>query len=357
MRCIEWYDEMREAVLWTKLKTGIRCDVCARRCVLQDDETGFCRVRTAKDGKLYTKVYELVDGMAADPIEKKPLFHFAPGSHAFSISTSSCNFRCQFCLNYHSSHRESPVGECMTPSSIIDMAVRYSCGGITYTYTEPTIFIELAHDTAEIAHSREMFNTFVTNGYMTSETVDYIAPYLNAASVNFKGSGNKEFYNNLMSVPKVEPIFSSMQRMHDKGILIEITNLIIPEVGDHPDDTLNLARWVVENLGPRTPFHVLAFSPTFKLTNIPRTPVKMLEEHIAIAKEAGLEFVYSGNIPGHDYENTYCPECGFKAVERHSVYLESNNLSEEGRCPRCNADLNMSGVQWMVRGRGRVGFF
>ena len=357
MRCIEWYIEMREAALWTKLKTGIRCDVCARRCVLHDDETGFCRVRTAKDGKLYTKVYELVDGMAADPIEKKPLFHFAPGSHAFSISTSSCNFRCQFCQNYHSSQRESPVGEYMTPSSIVDLAQRYSCGGITYTYTEPTIFIELAHDTAEIAHSKGMFNTFVTNGYMTSETIDYIAPYLNAASVNFKGSGNKKFYNDLMSVPKVEPIFSSMQRMHDRGILIEITNLIIPEVGDHPDDTLNMARWVVENLGSRTPFHVLAFSPTFKLTSVPRTPVKMLEKHIAIAKEAGLEFVYSGNIPGHDYENTYCPECGFKAVERHSVYLESNNLSEDGRCPKCNADLNMSGVQWMVRGRGRMGFF
>ncbi len=348
---------MREAVLYSNLKSGIRCDLCARRCVLHEGETGFCRVRTEKGGKLYTKVYGLIDGMAADPIEKKPLFHFAPGSHAFSISTSSCNFRCQFCLNYLSAHREHPVGEQMTPSSIVELAERYKCGGITYTYTEPTVFMEFAHDTAEIAHSKGMYNTFVTNGYMTHEAIDYIAPFADAASVNFKGSGNKEFYNNLMSVPKVEPILSGMQHMNDKGILIEITNLIIPQVGDYPEDTKILAEWIVENLGPRTPFHVTAFSPTYKLTHIPRTPVQMLEKHLGIAKEAGLEFVYSGNIPGHDYENTYCPECGFKAVERHSVYLKSNNLNEEGRCPKCNADLNMSGVHWMVRGKGRMGFF
>lgn len=244
----------------------------------------------------------------------------------------------------------------MTPASIVELAQRYNCGGITYTYTEPTVFMEFAHDTAEIACSKGMFNTFVTNGYMTSEAIDYIAPYLNAASVNFKGSGNKEFYKNLMAVPKVEPIFSSMQYMHEKGILIEITNLIIPEVGDYPDDTLYLAKWVLDNLGPRTPFHVIAFSPTYKLTNVPRTPVKMLEKHLAIAKQAGLEFVYSGNIPGHDYENTYCPECGFKAVERHSVFLKSNNLNQDGRCARCNADLNMSGVKWMVRGRGPIDY-
>ncbi len=348
---------MREAVLYSKLKSGIRCDLCARRCVISEGETGFCRVRTVKDGKLYTKVYGLIDGMAADPIEKKPLFHFAPGSQAFSISTLSCNFRCQFCLNYHSAHREKPVGEFLSPAEIVSLAERYSCQGVTYTYTEPTVFMELAHDTAKIAHEKGMFNTFVTNGYMTPEAIEYISPYLDAASVNFKGSGNKDFYKNLMSVPKVDPIFSGMKLMKEKGILIEITNLIIPQVGDFAEDTKNLASWVVENLGARTPFHIIAFSPTYKLTNIPRTPVDMLEKHIEIAKEAGLEFVYSGNIPGHDYENTYCPNCGFKAVERYSVYLKSNNLNEEGRCPKCNADLNISGVRWMIRGKSKQRMF
>lgn len=348
---------MREAALYSNLKSGIRCDLCARRCVLHDGETGFCRVRIAKDGKLYTTVYGLIDGMAADPIEKKPLFHFAPGSQAFSISTSSCNFRCQFCLNYHSAHREKPVGEYLSPNDIVKLAERYSCSGITYTYTEPTIFMELAHDTAEIAHGRGMFNTFVTNGYMTPEAIEYIAPYLDAASVNFKGSGNKNFYNELMSVPKVEPIFTAMKLMKEKGILIEITNLIIPQVGDFPDDTRYLAEWTVENLGPRTPFHITAFSPTYKLTNIPRTSVETLEKHITIVKDAGLEFVYSGNIAGHDYENTYCPKCGYKAVERFSVYLKSNNLNEDGRCPNCNADLNMSGIKWMIRGKSQQRFF
>jgi len=245
----------------------------------------------------------------------------------------------------------------MSPEDVVRLAEQYQCQGITYTYTEPTIFMEFAHDTAELAHAKGMYNTFVTNGYMTPEAVDYIAPFLDAASVNFKGSGNKKFYNELMSVPKVEPIFTCMKHMKENGILIEITNLIIPEVGDHPEDTMSLAKWIVENLGSRTPFHITAFSPTYKLTNIHRTPVKLLEEHLKIAKEAGLEFVYSGNIAGHDYENTYCPNCGFKAVERYSVFLKSNNLNEEGRCPKCNADLNMSGVKWMVRGKGKSRFF
>jgi pyruvate formate lyase activating enzyme len=291
--------------------------------------------------------------MAADPIEKKPLFHFAPGSSAFSISTSSCNFRCQFCLNYHSAHRETPVGQYVSPEDIVKLAEKYDCSGITYTYTEPTVFYELVYDTAKIAHKRRMFNTFVTNGYMTTEAVDMIAPYLDAASVNFKGSGNKKFYNELMSVPKVDPIYSSMKAMKERNIFIEITNLIVPEVGDSLDDTRYLAEWVVENLGELTPFHLTAFAPTYKMKHLPRTPASTLEKHIGVAKDAGLVFVYSGNVAGHDYENTYCPECGFKAVERYSVYLNSNNLDRNGNCPKCEKDLNIKGVQWMVQGKGQ----
>lgn len=348
---------MREAVLYSKLKEGVRCDLCARRCVIHEGETGFCRIRTVRDGKLYTKVYGIIDGMASDPIEKKPLFHFAPGSHTFSISTSSCNFRCQFCLNYHSAHRETPVGQYYSPEQLVALAERNDCAGMTYTYTEPTIFMEIAHDTAKIAHERHMFNTFVTNGYMTPEAVDYISPYLDAASVNFKGSGNKEFYQEYMSVPKVEPIFTCMDYMYQKGIMIEITNLIIPEIGDSLEDTRQLAEWTHKHLGERTPFHIIAFSPTYKITHIQRTPASMLERHIQVAKDAGLVFVYSGNVGGHDYENTYCPECGFKAVERYSVFLKSNNLSESGRCPKCDADLNMQGIQWMRLGKGGRRFF
>ncbi len=184
------------------------------------------------------------------------------------------------------------------------LAERYECSGITYTYTEPTIFMEIAHDTAEIAHNKGLFNTFVTNGYMTLEAIDYIAPYLDAASVNFKGSANKEFYKELMSVPKVEPIFDAMLAMKERGIFIEITNLIIPEVGDSIEDTRILAKWVVENLGEQTPFHLTAFAPTYKMTHLPRTPAATLETHIEASKEAGLVFVYSGNVAGHDYENT-----------------------------------------------------
>lgn len=347
---------MKEAMLYTKVRDKVRCDLCARRCVINEGEAGFCRVRYVKNGALYSKVYGLIDGMAADPVEKKPLFHFAPGSHTFSISTSSCNFRCAFCLNYHSSQRTTPVGEEFTPSQLVELAKKHECQGMTYTYTEPTIFMELAYDTAKIANKEGMYNTFVTNGYMTVEAVDLIAPYLDAASVNFKGSGNKDFYMNLMEVSKTEPIFNSMERMKEKGVFIEITNLIIPEVGDFEEDTRHLVQWVIDNLGPKTPFHFTSFAPTYKMTNLPRTPTATIEKHVKIAKSLGLEYVYSGNIPGHDYENTYCPKCNFKAVERYSVYLKSNNLSPEGTCPRCGADLGIAGISWMRLGKGKSRF-
>jgi len=348
---------MREAILYSKLKKGVRCDLCARRCVINEGESGFCRVRKLKDGVLYTTVYGLIDGMAADPIEKKPLFHFAPGSSPFSISTSSCNFRCQFCLNYHSSQRETPVGQRLEPADIVKLARQYHCSGLSYTYTEPTIFMELAHDTARIAHEQGMYNTFVTNGYMTPEAIDYISPYLDAATVDFKGSGNKSFYEKYMGVPKVEPIFNALTRLKEKGVFIEITNLIIPQVGDTEADTKILAEWVVENLGSRIPFHLTAFSPMYKMTHLPRTSASTLERHIRVAKAAGLTFVYSGNVTGHDFENTYCPNCGTMAVKRWSVYLKKNNLSKNGRCPNCDEDLNIAGVKWMGHGDRRRKIF
>ncbi len=348
---------MKEAMLYSKVKDAVRCDLCARRCVIDEGETGFCRVRVVENGVLYSIVYGLVDGMAPDPVEKKPLFHFAPGSNTFSISTSSCNFRCDFCLNYHSSQRETPVGEHLPPTELVRLAHHYDCQGMTYTYTEPTIFFELAFDTAKLAHRDGLYNTFVTNGYMTSEAVDLIAPYLDAASVNFKGSANKEFYKNLMDVPKTDPIFNNMIRLKEKGTLIEITNLIIPEVGDHPEDTRDLAKWIVENLGSCTPFHVTSFAPTYKMKHLPRTSAATLEKHINIAKETGLEFVYSGNVPGHDYENTYCHNCGFKAIERYSVFLKSNNLREDGHCPKCGTDLGIAGIKWMKLGKGKSRLF
>lgn len=348
---------MREADLYSVVKNGVRCDLCARRCVIKEGENGFCRVRRVKDGKLYSTVYGLVDGMAPDPIEKKPLFHFAPGSRTFSISTSSCNFRCQFCLNYHSSQRETPVGQKLKPAEIVDLAEYNRCSGISYTYTEPTIFMELAFDTAKIAHERGLFNTFVSNGYLTPEAVDFIAPYLDAITVDFKGSGNPDFYKKYMEVPKVQPIYDCLLRMKERGVFIEITNLIIPQVGDLDDDTHHMAEWIVENLGERTPLHITAFGPMYKMTNLPRTPASTLERHIRIAQDEGLVFVYSGNVAGHEFENTVCPECRTVAVERYSVYMKHNHLNDKGRCPNCNADLNIAGVKWMVQGKGGSRFF
>ncbi len=347
---------MKEAVLYEKLDGSVRCNLCARRCVIREGQSGFCRVRVNRDGRLYTLVYGLIDGMAADPIEKKPLFHFAPGSTAFSISTSSCNFRCQFCLNYHSSQRKTPVGQRFTPEQLVALAQEYGCDGISYTYTEPTIFMEIAHDTAELASRAGMYNTFVTNGYMTEEAIEYISPYLNAATVDFKGSANPEFYKKYMAVPDVDPIFDALRELKRRGVFIEITNLVVPKIGDSEEDTRHLVEWIVENLGERTPVHLTAFAPMYKMTHLPRTSAATLQRHIQVAKEAGLIFVYSGNVAGLEYENTYCPQCGFKAVERYSVFLKSNNLAPDGHCPKCGADLNIAGVQWMGKGSRRFWF-
>ncbi|MEM2167098.1 MAG: radical SAM protein, partial [Candidatus Bathyarchaeia archaeon] len=225
----------------------------------------------------------------------------------------------------------------------IKATIRHGCQGISYTYTEPTIFFEYAYDTAVLAHKHGLFNTFVTNGYMTPEAIEAIAPYLDAATVDFKGGGDPEFYKKYSMVPSVEPIFEALKEMKRKNIHVEVTNLVVPKIGDSLERIRELASWIKENLGEDTPLHLLRFHPDYKLTDIPSTEIRALEKAYEAAKEAGLNYVYLGNVPGHKYENTYCPKCREMVIRRLGFDIIRWNLTEDMRCPSCGHKIAIRG--------------
>jgi len=300
---------------------------------------GFCRVRKNVEGTLYSLVYARACSAYPDPIEKKPLWHFHPGSLVMSIATIGCNFRCQFCQNWQISQETEIQERQLPPRKVVDLALRYGCNGISYTYTEPTIFFEYAYDTAKLAHEQGLFNTFVTNGYLTPKAVETIAPYLDAATVDFKGSGDPEFYRRYSSVPSVEPIYTCLKTMKKAGIHIEITNLLVTRIGDSPKEVERLAQWIADELGPETPLHLLRFYPHYKMSQLEPTPLNTMEEAAKAAARAGLKYIYVGNVPGHRSSNTYCPNCGALLVERQGLRTLSIRLTRQGRCPTCNLPI------------------
>jgi len=339
---------MKEALFYKKLKDAIKCETCARECVISEGQVGFCRVRKNVKGKLYSLTYGKICSIGIDPIEKKPLYMFAPGSHALSISTLGCTFRCSFCCNYEISQEwKEVIGEDYTPKSIVDLAISRSCQGISYTYTEPTVQFEFAYDTAKIASRKGLYNMFVTNGYTKPELIKKLSTYLNAVTVDFKGSANPEFYKKFSQVPKIEPIFDALLAYKSNKVYIEITDLLIPKIGDNLEDVKKLCKWIVDNLGEETPFHVLQFFPTYKLLNMPRTPVEILEKAYDVAKKAGLKYVYVGNVNSHRLENTYCPNCGELVIERTIFGITKFLLKKDLKCPKCGEKIPIFGVKWI----------
>ncbi len=336
---------LREAMLWKPLENRkVLCYLCYRKCVIPEGMLGVCYTRKNIGGKLYSIVYGKLTSMNIDPIEKKPLFHFHPGSEVMSISTIGCNFRCVFCCNWVLSQEKEVMGRSTTPEEVIKYALSYGADGISYTYNEPTVFFEFAYDTAKIAKKHGLFNTFVTNGYMTVEAIDEIAPYLDAATVDFKASGDPWFHRKFMAVGDISPVFDTLLEMKRKGIFIEITDLIVPKYGDKMEYVRKLTRWIVENLGPETPFHLIRFFPSYMLTNLPSTPIETLEKAAKIAKEEGLQYVYIGNAPGHPLESTYCPSCGKLVIQRYGFEILKWNLAEDNRCIYCKAKINIKGT-------------
>jgi len=339
---------MKEAMFYKKFKNAVKCELCSRNCIIPKEHIGFCRVRKNIKGKLYSLNYGKLCSIGIDPIEKKPLYMFAPGSIALSMSTVGCNFRCKFCCNYGISQEWNNIeGEEYKPEQLISVANKNNAQGFSYTYVEPTVFYEFSYETAKIASKNGFFNMWVTNGFTSTEAIKKISKYLNAVVVDFKGSANPKFYNEFSSVPKVEPLFDSLLAYKENKVYIEITDLLIPKVGDSLEDVKKLCNWIVENLGDETPFHILQFFPTYKILDLPRTPVETLEKAYEITKKEGLKYVYIGNVNNHKFENTYCPKCGELVIERTILGVKKFLLKKDLKCPKCGEKIPIQGTKWI----------
>lgn len=331
---------MKEAMFYEKLeKQKVRCLLCAHHCIIADGKHGICAVRENRAGTLYSLVYGKVISMNIDPIEKKPLFHFYPASTSFSIATVGCNFRCIHCQNYEISqypkeHVGKIPGEDVTPEQIVDAAIRSGCKSISYTYTEPTIFFEFAYDCAQLAHKRGIKNVFVSNGYTSPEATKAIAPFLDGNNIDLKG--DDEFYKKICGA-RLKPVLDTIKQMKDLGVWVEVTTLIIPSYNDS-GETLKWIAGFIKSVDPTIPWHVTQFYPTYKLLDQPRTPIKTLRRAREIGLEAGLKYVYEGNVAGEGGENTYCPKCGELLIERFGFYIRNNKIVDS-ECFKCKTKI------------------
>jgi pyruvate formate lyase activating enzyme len=332
------------AILYESLAGGkVRCTACARYCVIPPGSHGFCFVRKNEEGRLVLLSYGKAAATQVDPIEKKPLSHFHPGTRVFSIGTVGCNWRCLYCQNAEISQEREVVGRPLSPRQAVAAAQRYGCSGVTFTYNEPTIFIEYALDVMKEARAAGLFANFVTNGYMSPEATELLGPHLDAVSVDFKGSGEEGFLRKYVSAKGPEPIRSTMVDLHRRGVHVEVTDLIVPQVGESVDATRRLAGWVRDELGPETPFHLLRFHPDYHMMEFPDTPVKTLEKLHAVVKAEGLDYVYLGNVWGHPLEHTYCPACHAVVVRRYGFTIQSWDLDEQNRCRACGHSIPIVG--------------
>jgi len=336
-----------EAYLYERLDDRkVRCNLCNHRCIIKEGKRGICGVRENQGGALTTLVYGRLIAQHVDPIEKKPLYHVLPGTLSYSIATVGCNFRCRFCQNADiaqlpTDQKGMIVGDRHTPEDIVGAAIQAGCSSISYTYTEPTVFFEFAYDAARLAHEKGLMNVFVTNGYMTSEAVHMIKPYLDAANVDLKAF-NDAFYKDQCSA-KRKHVMETLRVMKEVGIFIEVTTLLIPGLNDDKKELEGLASFIVDSLGPDTPWHISRFHPTYKLTDRPATPAETIHQARRIGLGAGLRYVYSGNLPGDEGENTVCYNCGHMLIERWG-YRISKNVMGRGKCPNCDVVIDGIGI-------------
>lgn len=326
---------MREAELWKAMPgKAVSCFLCQRRCYLKSGETGFCHVRKNDGGKLCTLNWGKCVSYAVDPVEKKPFYHFMPGSRAFSFAAAGCNFRCEHCQNWEISQPAQIFGQDLPPERLVEKALASKSNGIAYTYTEPTIFYEYAKDTAVIARKKGLYNVFVTNGYMTPETIEKL-DFLDAARIDLKAFDDK-FYKKVCGDAHLEPVLKSIKLLHKK-MHIEIITLLIPTLNDSDGEIRALSKWVRE-LDEDIPLHFTGYYPANRMT-LPPTPASTLERARRIALEEGLRYVYTGNRPGDEGENTFCPACGTKVISRLGMEMAENRLVNGNMCPKCKARL------------------
>ena len=330
---------LKEAMFYEKIDdTQLKCNLCNHRCSpIANYKSGICGVRKNIEGKLYSLVYGKAIACSVDPIEKKPLFNFLPGSKTYSIATMGCNFRCDNCQNYDISQSSKEmtkiVGKELSAEVVVSEALHYNCESIAYTYSEPTIFYEYAYDIAKIAKKNGLNNIFVTNGYITPEALRKIHPYLDAANIDLKSFNNKVYKKNFGA--NLQPVLDSIKLYKKLGIWIEITTLIIPTINDSDDELQQIAEFIKNELSENTPWHVSAFYPTYKLKNIPRTSIKTLNRARQIGLNVGLRYVYEGNIPGELGENTYCHNCKQRLIHRFGYKIQENKI-KNSKCVFCS---------------------
>jgi pyruvate formate lyase activating enzyme len=314
------------------------CSLCNHRCTIREGKHGICGVRENQNGVLYALTYGKVSSEAVDPIEKKPLYHFLPGTLSYSIGSVGCNFRCEHCQNWQIS-RADITGVALrdiSPEEGVRRAQARSCASISWTYNEPTIWHEYALDMGRLAKQQGLATVYVTNGYITAEALREIAPVLDAFRVDIKAF-TEEFYKKVCGA-KLQPVLDSTVLARELGMHIEVVNLVIPGMNDSPEETGALIRWVFENLGPDTPVHFTRFHPDYRMTHLEATPVATLERIYQQAKENGLHYPYVGNVHMHRFESTYCPACGALLIERRGFSAQKRNLAGRS-CTSCGAEI------------------
>jgi pyruvate formate lyase activating enzyme len=336
---------MHEAKFYKKISgTTLQCQLCNHFCAIKDGEKGFCRARENRGGKLYSLVYGYPVAINIDPVEKKPLFHFMPGSLSYSLGTLGCNFRCKNCQNWDISQEENISKkersmEYFSPEKIVEEALGNECQSIAYTYNEPTIWTEYALDIMKLATKNNLKNIWVSNGFMADACLDAITPYLDAINIDIK-SFDDEFYKENCAA-RLKPVLENCEKIKRKNIHLEITTLIIPTLSDDIEILKKIAEFIAVKLGDDTPWHISKFSPeiSWRLRRLPATEEEVIYKAYEVGKEAGLKYIYAGNLPGDQKENTYCPNCGEIAIRRLGYEIE--RFDNNGRCPQCDKDLDI----------------
>jgi len=335
---------MKEVYLYKKLSNQkVQCLNCAHRCVILPGKRGICGVRENINGKLYSLVYGKAVAIHIDPIEKKPFFHFLPGSYSLSVATVGCPFACKNCQNWDISQGPKLTGkiegEDVSPEEIVKMAKEYKVPSISYTYTDPVVFSEYALDTMKLAKKEGIKNAWVSNGFMSPESAKMVIPYLDADRIDVKSFSDDFYIKNCGG--KLQPVLDTCKLMKKSGVWVEIITLVIPTLSDSEEMFRKIAGFIHDELGPETPWHVTQFSGaiSWKLQDLPDTPAGSLEKAYKIGKEAGLKYVYTGNIPGMPFEDTFCPKCKTLAIDRTGYIISRHD--KQGMCPKCGGDLNL----------------
>lgn len=334
---------MTEARLWKRLKNGkTQCRLCNHYCVIAPNDRGKCGVRENRDGTLYTLNYGKIAARNLDPVEKKPLYHFQPGSRTFSFATMGCNLNCTFCQNWSLSQppREGGtiIGQDTTPEELVANALRLEAASIAYTYSEPTIFFEIMQDTARLAHEHGLKNIMVSNGFMSRECLAELAPLIDAINVDLKGF-TEDFYRDITGA-RLAPVLDNLKQIkHDLGWWLEVTTLLIPGQNDSEEELDQLTNFLAEEIGTDTPWHISRFHPDYRMTDADPTSSDSLERAFAMGKDKGLKYVYIGNMPGLDRQNTYCPGCNAELVNRSGFILRSTGIWG-GKCLHCGEPIH-----------------